>query len=347
MDHAGDPFVAASGGMEAAAWRWIVPSRALLTDLLSTILPAVCRSCGGPLLRLDTVPVCSVCIAAVNASRISAQECRRLCRCCGERLAVESERFAGYFGEAGALCGACRMAPPEFQRAVHYAVYDDAMREMLHLLKYEHARSVARVLGPMLAEAIAQLAPEMQGGEVLVAAVPLFPSRERRRGYNQTVLLAENALATLRRAQPQLRLRLESRLLLRRVRDTEALYTLTPRQRRENLRNAFALRDADKVARPLAGRDVLLLDDIYTTGATARECSRVLRRAGAERVWVATLARAQQQTAALWEWGDDAERARAERAAKAGAAMWSLPSLPSGESQRAVVHESEDSAAFP
>jgi predicted amidophosphoribosyltransferase len=87
--------------------------------------------------------------------------------------------------------------------------------------------------------------------------------------------------------------------LLTRRRDTQSQFELTPRGRRRNLEGAFAV---DELKIPI-GCEVLLVDDIYTTGATARECARVLRRAGARKVWVATLARAQKPTVAMWDEG--------------------------------------------
>jgi predicted amidophosphoribosyltransferase len=83
---------------------------------------------------------------------------------------------------------------------------------------------------------------------------------------------------------------------MQRTRDTESQFELTPTGRRRNLRGAFAVIDPAAVT----GREVLLVDDIYTTGATARECARVLRQAGAERVWVATVSRAQREMVATW-----------------------------------------------
>ncbi len=91
--------------------------------------------------------------------------------------------------------------------------------------------------------------------------------------------------------------------LIKRVRETESQFGLTPRARRLNLRGAFAMREAGAVRDEVRGRDVLVIDDIYTTGATARACAQVLRRAGARSVLVATLARAQVESVAMWDSG--------------------------------------------
>jgi ComF family protein len=186
-----------------------------------------------------------------------------------------------------------------FERAVAYAVYEDGLREMIHLLKYERMQGIATLLGGMLAEAILTLRAEA-ARELVVVAVPLFPSKQRQRGYNQSELLADAAIAQLRVTAPVWKLHRVPALLTRR-RDTRSQFELNPRSRRRNLDGAFAI-DASRIT---PGCEVLLVDDIYTTGATARECARVLRRAGAGKVWVATLARAQTSRVALW---DDASR---------------------------------------
>jgi predicted amidophosphoribosyltransferase len=80
------------------------------------------------------------------------------------------------------------------------------------------------------------------------------------------------------------------------VKDTRSQFELTPSGRRRNLQGAFALEESAD----LIGREILLVDDIYTTGATARACARVLRRAGASKVWVATVSRAQREMVAMW-----------------------------------------------
>jgi len=105
---------------------------------------------------------------------------------------MESVRIAP---AEGLLCYPCRAVPPMFARAVAYAVYQDELREMIHLLKYERMRGVAKVLGGMLAEAVLMLHAEA-APELAVVAVPLFPAKQRERGYNQSELLADAAIAS-------------------------------------------------------------------------------------------------------------------------------------------------------
>jgi ComF family protein len=178
------------------------------------------------------------------------------------------------------------MVPPLFERAVAYGPYHERMRAAIHALKYDRLHAAAHGLGRMLAEAIAQLADEAPA-EMLVVPVPLHRSKHAQRGFNQARSLAFHALGALRKTHPAWRLTLASTTLMRH-RATGSQAGLTPRQRRMNVRGAFAVSDPAAVS----GKHVLVVDDIYTTGATARASAQALIQAGAASVWVATLARA-------------------------------------------------------
>jgi ComF family protein len=252
-------------------------------DTVTTIFPGDCGVCGGPMTAWSMAPVCSACVGRVGP------QAGALCGICGEALGMESARFASAMGIDA--CTMCRLAPPDFAQAVAYSNYEDELREMLHLLKYERVLRLAQAeLGEWMASAMLLLVDDA-ATEVAVVAVPLFGARERQRGFNQSVVLADAAMARLKKLRPEWKLA-AAHAALARVRDTEAQFGLDPRGRRRNLRGAFRVVDTSLIA----GREVLLVDDIMTTGATARECARVLMRAGAAKVWVATLARAQAES---------------------------------------------------
>jgi len=241
------------------------------SSLFSVFFPSDCRICSLPLTNISRLPVCSECLDSIRRSEGA------MCLVCGERL----------FGFAASaeqqLCGECLKEHPAFERASAYGSYDGGLRELIHLLKYDRVRSAAPVLGRMLAEAIEDLRPQFTAVDPLLIPVPLHSSKLRSRGFNQSELIAQAAL----KGNPTLR-RIEFRpQLLKRVRPTESQTGLTREQRRANIRGAFA------VTRPtgIEGREVVVVDDVLTTGTTAGECARVLRKAGAARVWVATVAR--------------------------------------------------------
>lgn len=180
-------------------------------------------------------------------------------------------------------CDLCRRQEPPFAKAAAYGSYDGGLRELIHLLKYQQVRPAAAVLGRMLSEAVSGLEPGWTQNPVLVVPVPLHARKLRQRGFNQSELIARHVLKL---GAGSGRLVLRSRILERR-RETQSQIGLTRHQRRENLRGSFA------VARPeeIAGREILLVDDVFTTGTTVSECARVLQRAGASKVFVATVAR--------------------------------------------------------
>jgi ComF family protein len=175
------------------------------------------------------------------------------------------------------------------------------MRAAIHALKYERLYPAARGLGRMLAEAIAQLAEEAPA-EMLVVPVPLHRSKHAERGFNQARSLAEFAIGFLRKSHPNWKLTLASSSLMR-LRATESQAGLTSRERRLNVRGAFTVSNANSVA----SKHILLIDDIFTTGATARAAAQALVQGGAESVWVATLARARRISDYRYSPGDEFE----------------------------------------
>jgi ComF family protein len=243
--------------------------------LFAVLFPSDCRICGVPLAKISRLPVCQECLNAIQP--VSGG----VCTVCSERLfsAYAVADAAGDF-----RCGLCRRVEPMFARATAFGSYESGLRELIHLLKYGGVRPAANVLGRMLAHAITTLEFSFPSDTVAVIPVPLHRGKRRQLGFNQAELIAQDALRL--KNVDSTRLRLCSGVLAKK-RETISQIGLTSHQRRENLRGAF------RVAQPEAvkGCQVLVVDDVYTTGATVSECARVLRRAGATKVWVATVAR--------------------------------------------------------
>ncbi|MCI0403186.1 MAG: ComF family protein [Acidobacteria bacterium] len=196
-------------------------------------------------------------------------------------------------------CGMCHRIEQPYERARAYGSYDGNLRGLIHLLKYEQVRPAARVLGEMLALAVQELPAEGGTGVRVVIPVPLHSSRLRQRGFNQAELIARAALSRVPGcAAADFHLRTG---VLRRKRATDTQTGLTRHQRRENIRGAF------EVTRPaeIAGKEALLVDDVFTTGTTVSECAKVLLRAGAARVLVATVARVMKGETALGRAGSE------------------------------------------
>lgn len=201
------------------------------------------------------------------------------CSICGERLLSPY----AFLAEAEARCGLCRRIEPPFVKAVAYGSYEGGLRELIHILKYGQVRPAANVLGRMLAEVIVDLERAFGHSTVVVVPVPLHARRLRQRGFNHSELIARAALKFRPTGDGLI---LNAKILERR-RDTQSQTGLTRHQRRENIRGAFFVSTPEA----LSGREVLVVDDVFTTGTTVSECARVLLRAGASKVWIATVAR--------------------------------------------------------
>jgi competence protein ComFC len=176
--------------------------------------------------------------------------------------------------DAEGRCALCRSGLRGFDAAYCFGTYEGVLRELIHLYKYGRVRTLARPLAEWLASA---LPPDDRFDAV--TPVPLHWRRQWQRGFNQAELLARHVAR--RRGIPVIQ-------AVRRVRATLTQAGLSNTRRRQNVTAAFAARRA---AGRLAGKRVLLIDDVMTTGSTAASCALALKRAGVARVALLTVAR--------------------------------------------------------
>jgi len=170
----------------------------------------------------------------------------------------------------------CRAGLRGFDAAYSFGSYEGVLRELIHLYKYGKVKTLARPLSDFLMAAL----PRHESFDA-VTAVPLHWRREWQRGFNQSDLLAREL--SRRCGIPRI-------AALKRVRSTVAQAGLSNTGRRKNVTAAFDGRR--RAARQLAGKRILLIDDVMTTGSTAASCALALKRAGASRVALLTIARA-------------------------------------------------------
>jgi len=198
----------------------------------------------------------------------------------------------------------CQQGAYSFDFARCLTAYSGPARTLIHQLKFRRRERLALALGSALATPAGngpfrQLigfarksgtgAGPNQAGQVtlLLVPVPLHPARERERGFNQAEQIARRFASKAGRLDPTVRIELNARGL-RRIRATPPQTGLDFRARQENVRNSFQADGKDR----FRNRIVLLIDDVMTTGATASACARELKKAGAQKVMVLTVARA-------------------------------------------------------
>ncbi len=237
---------------------------------IDVLLPPRCLSCGAVV--DEPGALCAPCWG--KAAFIAPPHCAR----CGLAFELPPQASDSTNESLGAFdCAACAADPPAFDRARAALAYDDHTKSLVLRLKHADATHTAPGLARWMARAGAELLDQCD----LIAPVPLHRWRLLWRRYNQSALLA---LALGRLAAKPV-----APGLLVRKRATPQQGHLGPAQRRANVAGAFALKA--RHAAQILGKRVLLIDDVLTTGATAEECAKVLKRAGAAAVDVLTLAR--------------------------------------------------------
>jgi ComF family protein len=232
-------------------------------NIMEFFLPRLCLFCGAAVGEEAEVAVCPECEAQIEWVESP------LCTCCGRV-------FASRDG-ADRVCGECQTDPPPFARARAAALYEGPVAQAITNFKFGRLMAYLPVMQHWLKRPLCR---ELVEAADLLAPVPLHPKRLKHRGFNQALFLAQ--------AFPEAPLVQEAVI---RTRHTVPQVGLNPKERKDNVKGAFAVPDPALVQ----DKNVLLIDDLFTTGSTVRECARVLRQAGARRVEVLTVARVRHQ----------------------------------------------------
>jgi len=223
--------------------------------MLDWLFAPQCVACKTP----ATTPLCAPCNGSL------------------EPLGPACPRCAEPTGDVAIVCRRCAIEPLPLERVIAPWHFGGQLAAAIRALKFAKRTSVARAVAPLWAPVLAAAVAEYDG---VVVPVPLHWRRRWTRGYDHAWLLATHACRAAGLAAP--------RPVLRRVRASPPQSTLPARERRGNLRGVFAVRNA----RPIAGRAVILVDDVVTTGATLAACAGPLLAAGATTVIGVALARA-------------------------------------------------------
>jgi ComF family protein len=237
----------------------IIRLKDIIDDFLDFLFPSYCHICEERLRR--EIYICKRCLAKIKYLR------EPTCILCGREI---------FLNEENSLCKECRKKKNYFDKAKAIGKYEGVLKEYIHLLKYKNKPYLKRLL------------PEIIGDKInwikdynfdYVVYVPLHRKRLRKRGYNQAEFLADllgrvfsievmrNNLIRIKNSRPQVELEREKRL--------------------KNVKGIFKIKDGRKIK----DRKLLLVDDVYTTGATLNECSRELKKMGATNVVALVLAR--------------------------------------------------------
>lgn len=204
-----------------------------------------------------------------------------MCTPCRDRVKFIASRFCEKCGKPleplylPQKCPDCMITHHYFTRGFSCVEYDDAVKKLIYQLKYHQKRHLAHPIGQMMADRLRKL----DVGEIhMIVPVPLHRKKERERGFNQSEIIAKYMADALG-------IPMEKKNILR-VKETETQNQLNREERRENLRDAFQVVDHKK----FAGKKILIVDDIYTTGSTMDACCREIRKAGPEEIYFITFA---------------------------------------------------------
>lgn len=243
----------------------------VVEPILNLLFPVYCPVCDSYMERDKSRVLCPKCWDSII--RINPPYC---IKCCKPYYSFNNDNHRQ---KEGHLCNQCRRIRIYFDHTLSGGIYDGALREAIHLFKYNGKKNLSTPLGDFLYDEL-KTKIAFEKFEYIIP-VPLHKIRLKERGFNQTLLIS-------RRLSKNSKIPIITNVL-KKKKPTPPQADLPLKDRKRNVRGAFFLKNPHKIH----GRRIILLDDVYTTGSTVNECSRVLKKAGAAEVTVFTLARAQ------------------------------------------------------
>ena len=227
----------------------------MINRFLRILFPEICPVCKKPSTDHVTAPICADCWQAISSYEGPA------CQKCGKPLV----------SDVSIICGECLEDEPAFEWVRSFGLYDGALKEAISLFKYYGIRRLSRPLSEMMLKI---RIPHTDA----VIPVPLTRKKLRQREFNQAALFAKHIANHI-----------GAKIILNcliKIRDTAPQVGLNAEERRKNIKNAFGIVDKEVIQ----GKSVILVDDVFTTGATIRNCAKLLKKAGAGEVYAVTLA---------------------------------------------------------
>lgn len=238
----------------------------MIGKLLRILFPEPCPICNNPPRNHRIAPICPVCWEGISPYT------GPICQVCGKPL-VSQESI---------ICEECIIDKPHFKIARGFGLYDGALKKAINLLKYQGIKRLSKPLCDIIFRINPAPEKSLCGVKIpdvdLILPVPLHKKRLMQREFNQSALLANGIGKRL-----GVKVAIDC---LARTKNTIPQVGLSGKERRQNLKGAFEVRNKNLIQ----GKTIMLIDDVFTTGATVRECSKVLKKSGAGDIYVITLA---------------------------------------------------------
>jgi len=247
-----------------------------LKNALNMCLPQACLLCGNTVLNTKNIALCPDCEGDLP---ILGETCLR----CANPLETPRDKLKNILSQPGLLqikeCGHCLSYPPHFDHSISFFPYISPFNNFVQAAKFKGKLSTAHLLGKLLAQQLQNSMIQLDDRPDGLLPVPLHPSRQRERGYNQA---HEIAIPVAKQLQIPIFDRLASRIMA-----TPPQSSLSLKQRQKNLQQAF------QVHNDLTDQHIAIIDDVMTSGATVDALAKTLKQAGARRVSVWCLSRAE------------------------------------------------------